>query len=229
MARKEFHMDPETTRALAKAAGATARTAGQALEIVHDTGGYLSRVFGNVPEDVVGVCGGAWLHERHIRLRERLRRRTELILQERDVQEVIELSPNLAMELIAGAQEEGCEELMELWARLLANAMDPNLNSVRHSFIDAVKRMDPLDAVVLRYIYEAKISTAQPGRIDEASATAGLVNIASAIDRRADEIEVSLRHLHELQLVDAVPPYGWNVNAISREFMRACYPEVKTE
>lgn len=58
---------------------------------------------------------------------------------------------------LIGAQEESREELAELWARLLANAMDPNMNSVRQSFIDAVKRMDPLDAVVLRYIYERKI------------------------------------------------------------------------
>jgi hypothetical protein len=132
------------------------QTAGKALEVVHDTGGYLRSVIGEVPADLVGVLGGAWLHERHIRLRDRLRRRTEQILLERDVQEAIELSPNMAASLI-GAQEESREELAELWARLLANAMDPNMNSVRQSFIDAVKRMDPLDAVVLRYIYERKI------------------------------------------------------------------------
>src|SRR5580700_8223369 len=86
--------------------------------------------------------------------RSRRPRRTEQILRERDVQDVIELSPNMAVALIAGAQEEGKEELMELWARLLANAMDPSLNTVRHSFIATVKNMDPVDAVVLRYIHE---------------------------------------------------------------------------
>ena len=89
--------------------------------------------------------------------RDKWRRRTEQILRERDVQEVIELSPNVATALIAGAQEEGREELMELWARLLANAMDPSMNSVRHSFIEAVKKMDMRDAVVLQYIYKQNI------------------------------------------------------------------------
>jgi hypothetical protein len=110
-------MDPGTTQAVAKAAEESARTAGKALDVVHDTGGYLRSVIAEVPADLVGLVGGAWLHERHIRLRDRLRRRTEQILRDRNVQEAIELSPNVAVELIAGAQEESREELMELWAR----------------------------------------------------------------------------------------------------------------
>src|SRR5580704_5247877 len=95
--------------------------------------------------------------------RSRRPRRTEEILRERDVQDVIELSPNMAVALVEGAQEEGREELMELWARLLANAMDPNLNSVRQSFIEAVKNMDPVDAIVLRHIHEKNIVFIQRG------------------------------------------------------------------
>jgi hypothetical protein len=45
--------DPAT--AGAKAAEAIAKTTGQALEIIHDTGGYLRGVFGDVPADLVGV------------------------------------------------------------------------------------------------------------------------------------------------------------------------------
>src|ERR1700730_10105818 len=119
--------DPAT--ATAKAAEEAAKTAGKALEIVHAPGGYLARVFGNVPADLIGVLGGAWLSERHIRLRDALRRRTEALFRERDVQEVLEVSPNMAAALIAGDKEEGRDELRELWARLLVNAMDPNMNS----------------------------------------------------------------------------------------------------
>jgi hypothetical protein len=236
-------MDPASTQAVAKAAEATAKTAGQVAELVHDTGGYLSRVFGNVPEDIVGVCGGDWLHERRIRNRERLRRRTEQVLQERDVQEVIELSPNVAVSLIAGAQEEGREELMELWARLLANAMDPNLNSVRRSFIDGVKKMDPLDAVVLRYIHQSKINSVRSTGAPEplSNLSAGTEDVSSAIGCRNDEVEVSIRHLEDLSFIEErtfterqgpnefSEHLSWRVNAIGREFLLACYPEVKTE
>jgi hypothetical protein len=221
-------MDPATTQAVAKAAEESAKTAGKGLEIVHDTGGYLRGVFADLPADLVGVAGGAWLHEIHARLRDKLRRRTEQILRERDVQDVIELSPNMAVALIAGAQEEGREELMELWARLLANAMDPSLNTVRHSFIATVKNMDPVDAVVLRYIHEKNIASVLRGQQEDESQSTGVRNIAIVIGRRSDEVEVSLRHLQDLLLFDYANN-TWVVNAISREFLRACYPEVKPE
>src|SRR5271169_6172401 len=183
LVRRDNVMD-DPVAASAKAVEATAKAAGQVLEIVHDAGGYLREVFGELPTDLVGVVGGAWLHERHIRLRDALRRRTEQILRERDIQEARELSPNVAAALISGAQEEGRPELMELWARLLANAMDPSMNSVRNSFIDAVDRMDPLDAVVLRYICERKISLVfLGGNADPSSNPAtGSENIARAIE-----------------------------------------------
>ena len=54
-ARKVVHMDPATTQAVAKAAEESAKTAGKALEIVHDVGGYLRGVFAEVPADLVGL------------------------------------------------------------------------------------------------------------------------------------------------------------------------------
>jgi hypothetical protein len=221
-------MDPATTQAVAKAAEESAKTAGKVLEIAHDAGGYLRHVLGEVPADLVGVLGGAWVHEQHIRIKDALRRRTEELVRERDVPKVIELSPNLAAALIEGAQEEGREELMELWARLLANAMDPNINSVRYSFVDAVKNMDPLDAVVLRYIHEENIAFIHRGHFSSTAGqeqNTGLDNIATAIGCRSDEVEVSVRHLRDLGFFDG----EYYPNVLSREFLRACYPEVKME
>src|SRR5271155_3893128 len=230
LVRRDNVMD-DPVAASAKAVEATAKAAGQVLEIVHDAGGYLREVFGELPTDLVGVVGGAWLHERHIRLRDALRRRTEQILRERDIQEARELSPNVAAALISGAQEEGRPELMELWARLLANAMDPSMNTVRHSFIEAVRKMDPMDAIVLRYLYEAKMTVVRRGRAPDpiTNQTTGIENISTEIGRRKDEIEVSLRHLKDLSFFDyAHPsdPTAWYLNATSREFLWACYPEV---
>jgi hypothetical protein len=215
--------DPAT--ASAKAAEATAKAVGQGLEIVHDTGGYLARVFADAPTDLVGVLGGAWLHERHIRLRDRLRRRTEQILRERDVKQVIELSPNVAAALIAGAQEEGRDELMELWARLLANAMDPNINSVRHSFIEAVKVMDPTDVLILQFLYLNSLNAIRRHQNEVGSAT--IEELAIRIERSPDDAEISLRHLLSLGFFDQmqVGNADWHMNAISRAFMNSCYPE----
>jgi hypothetical protein len=218
--------DPAT--ASANAVEAIAKTTGQALDVIHDTGGYLRHVFGEVPADLVGVLGGAWLHERHLRIRDALRHRTEQLIRERNVQEAIELSPNMAAALIAGAQEESREELTELWARLLANAMDPKLSSVRHSFIEAVKAMDPTDALVLTDLYKRNLSVVRRNSRDETTATT-IFDLARAIDRRPNDVEVSLRHLLLMGFFDQqapTPNQDWFVNVTNLEFMRCCYPEV---
>jgi hypothetical protein len=151
----------------------------------------------------------------------------------------------MAKALIAAAQEESREELMELFARLLANAMDPNLNSVRQSFIEAVKKMDPLDAVVLRYIHENGVRILFHGGLPKpltpllenelTNHTAGTQNISGTIGCRVDEVEVSIRHLKALSLIDENLTSetedefsglrDWWINATGREFLRACYPE----
>jgi hypothetical protein len=113
-----------------------------------------------------------------------LRRRTAEILRERDVQRPIELSPNQATELLTAAQDESRETLAELWARLLANAMDPNMNNVRQSFIDAVKKMDPPDAVVLRCIRENDVEVvfAQGEPPDHINKSIGSQDISNILD-----------------------------------------------
>ena len=214
--------------ATAKAAEAIAKTTGQALEIAHDTGGYLSRVFGDLPDNAVGLLGADWLREPRFRNLDALRRRTAEILRERDVQGPIELSPNQATELLTAAQDEGRETLAELWARLLANAMDPNLNNVRNSFIDPIKKMDPPDAAVLRCIQKNNIAVIFLGGTSDITKDIGTQNIAQITGIREDEIEVSLRHLQTLSFLDKIANHNdnrWFVNAPCREFLRACYPE----
>jgi hypothetical protein len=137
----------------------------------------------------------------NIRIRDGLRRRTEQILRERDRQELIELSPNIAAALISAAQEEDREELAELWARLLASAMDPaTRDSVSLSFIAAVKAMNPIDALVLRYANAQDFSAVHFGTAPQpiTNRTTGFDNIASDLGRRRDEVEVSIRNLASL-------------------------------
>jgi hypothetical protein len=216
-------VDPAT--ASAGAVEAVAKTTGQALDIVHDTGGYLNRVFGDLVVNAVGWIIGDWVGEKRRRNFDALCRRTIDILQARDVRDFIELSPNQATELLTAAQDESREELADLWARLLANAMDPNLNNVRHSFIEAVKKMDPMDAIVLQYIYVNQIASVRYGDLKQGTNTVGTLNISQSIGKREDEAQVSIRHLEALSFFDTQPSGGWLVNAINREFMRACYPE----
>jgi hypothetical protein len=217
-------MDPETTQAVAKATEATAKAAGQGLEIVHDTGGYLKSVFGDLIVHGVGWLIGDWVGQKRLRHFDALCRRTLEILHERDVKAPIELSPNQAMDLLTGAQDEGRPELAELWARLLANAMDPKLRNVRHSFIEAVKMMDPPDVLVLVELYKRSLVAVARNTDDPRRTT--IFNLATDIDLRPDDVEVSLRHLQSMGFLEQPDRnLDWLVTPTLQVFMRACYPE----
>lgn len=217
-------MDPATTQAVAKAAEETAKTTGKA----HDTGGYLRQVFGELIVNAVGWLIGDWVSQKRYRNVDALFRRTSEILHERDVKEAIELSPNQAVELLTGAQDESRPELAELWARLLANAMDPNLNSVRQSFIDAAKGMDPPDVLVLEYIAKKRFSSVLPEFAGGGAAPNQLAIIAADMALRPDDVELSVRHLQSLLFFEPIGNGGWRTTVTLRGFARACYPELGT-
>jgi hypothetical protein len=123
----------------------------ETAKLTRELGGFLSKVFGTLPQDTVGVLGGDWLHHIRIRNAYRLQKRTEEILRGRGAERKIEpLSPSVAIPLLKAAQDESRDEIQELWARLLANAMDrvrPQLNRV---FIDLVKTLDVLEARIIK-------------------------------------------------------------------------------
>jgi hypothetical protein len=67
-------------------------------------------------------------------------------------QEPVSLS--ITLPLLRAAADESRDDLQDLWARLLAAAADPSrTRSFRLAFIDAAKKMDPLDAGVLQAIH----------------------------------------------------------------------------
>jgi hypothetical protein len=211
----------------AKAIQEVAKTTGSAFELVSKAGAYVGWVLGTVPADLVGVLGGDWLAQVRIRNLARYWERTKEILRDRGVTETVAVSPSIAIPLLQAAADESREELQELWARLLANAMDPKLNNVRYTFIAAVKAMNPTDALVLRYLHSNSISTVQRAAADNPQ-TVTIQQLAGAIEHRPDDTEVSLRDLSSVDFFDHanVGQRDWHMNATSREFMRACYPEV---
>jgi Abortive infection alpha len=140
----------------ARAGGEIAKFGVRALDSLDRLFGYGAEVLGTVPHDLVGVLGGEWLLEVRLRNRDKLRRNTRRILEERGAKEPFEgISPSIAVPLIEAAVDESREELAELWARLLAAAADPTRKGrIRLSFITTLKQMDPLDAKILEALYD---------------------------------------------------------------------------
>jgi hypothetical protein len=212
----------------AKAIQEVAKATGTALSLVEKAGAYVGWVLGTLPADLVGVLGGDLLAQVRIRNLAKYAQRTEEILRDRGVTVPEPISPSLAIPLLRAAADESREELQELWARLLAASMDITMrDGVRHSFIEAVKVMDLMDVRVLHYIKSENTQSIRLGGNGDQS-NMGIATLATSITARTDDVEVSVRHLHELDFLIA-PDLGsrntWFPSAKLREFTRICYPE----
>jgi hypothetical protein len=160
-----------------------AKALDQALKTLQGLGGFLKETFGTVPGDLVGLLGGDWLKVRRLENFARIVEKARKRLKARHVD--APEPPRLAILLplvIAAADEEG-DELQDIWARLLAAAADPaRAKSFRLAFVDTVKKMDPLDAVVMEQVVRSVHII-------------NVANLAKQLSVSQDEIEVSLENL----------------------------------
>jgi predicted alpha/beta hydrolase len=113
-------IDPDSAHAIEETAKATAK----AIDAAVQAGKYVGEVLGDLPHDLVGIMGD-WVKQRRARRWAELCAETLKILHARGIDNREDVSPSVAIPLIAGAINEDRDVLKELWARLLAAAMDP--------------------------------------------------------------------------------------------------------
>ena len=175
---------------------------------------YVGKVLGTVPEDTVGLVLGDPL--RTIRTAIALKYDDWITRLHRDRCVMPEpVSPSLAIPLLRAAYDESRPELQELWAQLIAAAMDPHrANRVRRSFIDTVQRLDPVDARVLM-----EMATSGP-RVTSNPRDF----LAQRLSASTDEIEISALNLYDLRCVISDRSFDGNfaLTAYGRELVRAC-------
>jgi abortive infection alpha-like protein len=174
----------------------------------------FKETFGTVPQDVVGLLGGDWLKVRRAENLARILDKTQERLRARRVEAPEPASLSIGLPILSAAADESRDELQDIWARLLAAAADPaRAKSFRLAFIEATKRLDPLDAVVLQGISAA--GTVTPGMRN---------SLAGEVHASRDEIDVSIANLTKLELVysgrsgSADPAH---ITPFGREFLRA--------
>ena len=138
---------------------------GELLGALISTG---KEALGSVPADLVAIAGGDWLHHIRIRNASRLEVRTREILKERGKDDKVEeVSPAFLLPLIQSAADESREELLELWARLLASAADPQKRTtIRKSFITTLQQFDPIDAPIFEKLWEMQNTGGAPNKRD---------------------------------------------------------------
>ena len=205
----------------AKAVQEVAKTTGKAVDLAQAGGSYLAQMLGTVPEDVVGLLGGDYL--RHIRIRNwhRIGEKTFRDLKDRGVKEPRPLDAKHIVPLLEAASHESDETLQDLWAQLLANAMDPSSDvSLQRVLIDTLRQFEPIDAAVLGYYATAD----NPGFRSPSQ-------VAKSMDWRPTECAVSVQRLEALSCLDNIkqhvgrPPglrTEYQISALGTELGRAC-------
>jgi hypothetical protein len=130
------------------------------------------------------------------------------------------VSPSLAIPLLRAAYDESRPELQELWAQLIAAAMDPQrANKVRRSFIDTVRRLDPLDALILK---ELGVAGGGGRRVFDHRTPTDF--FTQQLKVSADEIYVSAINLHARGCLTTTnsDDLSLQLTAYGRELVRAC-------
>lgn len=119
-----------------------AKATSKALDLIKAASPAIGDMYGLVIGDTIK-------HARSERL-ERMAAKANKKLSDRGVTDKVETPEQIAIPLLEAAQGESREELIDLWARLLANAMDPGrIADVRAEYIDILKKFEPLDARIL--------------------------------------------------------------------------------
>ena len=153
---------------------------------------YVGRVLGTAPHDTVGLVIGDPHHFVRTAIAQTYDHLLNKIFERRKVVITEPVSPSLAIPLLRGAYDESRPELQQLWSELIAAAMDPNRSGrVRLSFIDTLKRFDPLDALVLKARYD-KPDNLSPNAVEF---------FTHILNRTRDEIVLSVDNLEILKCV----------------------------
>lgn len=203
-------MDSDSTKAIAKAVD-------RGLQILGDQiGGFFGRVVGAPIENAVGLLGADYLAHARMRNLARLQQKTDELLQKRGVKKTRPVPPVIALPLFKDAADETRDELLDLWAQLLACEMDPSRGEIRQDFIETVKRLNPLDAKILREIFARSLDDANRSRHSLAEILADLFEV------RLDQAEISILHLERLGCLAEYAHGMLRLTAYGRELLRAC-------
>jgi hypothetical protein len=195
----------------------------EALKALQGLGGFMKETFGTMPQDVVALLGGDYLKVRRAENLFRMIEKAKKRLEDNHVTHP-DAPPSLAIPIMIAAADESRDELLNMWAALLAAAADPKRSaSFRLKFIEVVKQLDPLDPAVLVELTVQKLADFE--KLDK---------ISSKLRCRDDEVGVSLANLESLALVVRAGPLNsanyryLGATPLGRELLRAVAIEPTT-
>ena len=215
--------DPIT--AVAKAVEESAKTGRALIEPGTDLAKYVARVLGTVPEDVVGFLIADPLHELRQHTLTGILRAAFEKLHARGVENAKPIRPEPGKAAFEAASMETDKTLQDMWAELLANAMDPGRDfSLHRVFIETLKHFEPFDAIVFR---QAGKMLNEKGELPKDT----FLTVEALVEHfnlRRTQLLLSASHLHKLDCVrpikqkPAFPGSGFVLSTLGIELYLAC-------
>lgn len=181
-------------------------------------GGFVEKALGSAPQDLVGLLGGDWLRFRRIKNIAQLLRRSKEILEDRGIREPQQTSLSVVLPIIRSSADESRTETQELWARLLAAALDPAKSlHVRQVFSEIISKLEPLDALLLVNVEKFdEVLSATRATKDRETRRRDFEALLVELDVSEDQYEISVNNLLALHLSDLSP----KLQPLGREFLR---------
>jgi Abortive infection alpha len=165
----------------------------------------------DIAENALGYAGGDWLSEKRRLNRETLRHQTDDLLRKRGVEKPEVPSPSIAIPLLSMAQDESRHEMVDLWSRLIAAAMDPaKASQYRREFADIVKALEPLDTRVL-------LLRRQQATLVENN---WLAVVAHEVKCSSDEVHLAVVNLQRLNLLGESGLHGPMLTPQARQLLK---------
>ena len=143
----------QETEQIAVAVQEVAKTADHAIGATEKVGGFLAQVLGEPIREGVGILTDALRFKRWTR-QVRFVDESKRVMKNRGINVTATVSPKLALPIFENATTEEDDSLQDIWARLLATALDPKTTGgVRIAYVDIARQMEPIDAKILHEIY----------------------------------------------------------------------------
>ena len=210
----------EAVTETAKAVKEGAKMGRAVVEAGSDLGRYVAKVIGTVPEDAVGLAFGDALKAKRWANAEKVFREAFSKMEARGVENLKEIDLKQIQPLLEAVSEESDETLQDMWADLLANAMDPNKDvHLQKVLINTLRQFEPVDAMILQALAGTKPKTQ----------LTNVGNVAKGTNLRGGLVIISCTRLHEIGCLilntdnpESIFETSFAISALGEELLLAC-------
>lgn len=161
------------------------------IEVLKTATEVMVRPFAKVIGDAVGAIGGDYLDEYRRVNREKIQKKFDKVMHDTNVKDIPQPNVTFVIQILKAAQDENRDELQDIWAKLIAAAIDPAKSPrYRREYVEIIKKFEPLDARVLMALESVVPMNPSPSQRSF---------LARRFSKGEDEIELALKTLVTLE------------------------------